>query len=421
MHKVMVLFVTAACCAALTMSASGQECGDANDDGEVSFIDPIMILDHVAISSVPINENAADCDGRVGVTIADAQTLLRYLFASVDERECDGTADYSFAAAPNDVVYLPYMLGIDAGIDSVRLPVRTSLETNTEALYLSLSGATEDWGGYFYPDRIEQQMGTAHQTYQGVWVMFANEIGPFEFDISGERELITIVLYRIQPGVGSIVCQTAPVDAVKRTSVEKGTGDLFVPTIEQYEVASPVTQVNVDPTALSFSATAGGSAHVNRTVTITANQGAVSFDLTVADDWVIIDDYQAGGYTTPVTITVTASASSLVEGTYGSSIDISNPILHQLCLFQALNIYFLCFKACNLFIGRAQNSDVSICLHCFCTSINNRNREGHGITNFTTTHIQSSLQITLRIRHIHSQLVHDGIRSTHHGLIILVQ
>jgi len=312
-------------CVALAPQASAQICGDASGDGQVTLSDPVAIINHVAISGQPIDESTADCDGYGGVTLGDAQTLFKYMFQFIDERDCTPDNTYSFAPAVNDTIFLPQMIDIGANIDSVSLTLIASFEQSTGAFLLPLLGDTSAWGGYFYPKRVEHVNYTYGLRRDNNWLLSGNEPDPAHNNFDGRHEFFTIVLYRHHPGIGSITCESIQISTLLRPYVQKSTGDLLVPVISYQPFAAPVPTVTVDPAALSFIAMAGGWSYTSETISFASDQGIVSFSLETSDDWIVIEDFQAGGYSTPCTITVRCNATTTPMGDYTGSVVVTNP------------------------------------------------------------------------------------------------
>lgn len=310
---------------AVTPALQGQVCGDANESGTLSLADPTRIIDHIAISGVPVDASVADCDGRAGITVSDVQALFRYLFYMENVLDCSASETYSFSPAPNDTIFLPYMTGIDPSIDSVAIPIKVYWEVNTNSLYLPLSGEEADWGGYFYPTAVVlPTIMSMARNIDGAWVVLVNEYSPYE-PIEGYNTSVTLIMRRINPGEATIQCETIALDDLRRPCVGKIDGDLHVPVITTSEVPAPSAHVSVDPASASFVAMAGSWSPTVEEISFESDQGAVSFQLETSDDWLVIEDFQAGGYATPCTVTIRADATMTPIGSYSGSLLITNP------------------------------------------------------------------------------------------------
>ena len=314
---------------ALAPTLHGQECGDASGDGKITLGDPVRIIDYVAISGTPVDETTADCDGRTGVTLQDAQAIFLYLFYDFnpDHLNCTLSGSYSFSPIETDTVFVPSMTDIDESIETISLPLVSYWTENTNCMYLSFQSDWEDWGGYFYLESISSVNGggSGHRA-GGYWAMGANEYTP-DITFDGYQTIFTLNFRRMNPGVATILYQPIEVSDPQPPSVGKTDGDLYTPVFATNALPAPVPQVTVAPTSLSFVARAGSWSQDELTLSFESNLGAVSFylDALTEEGWLVIEDYQGDGYTTPCTVTIKAYAGLVSIGNHQGSIVIYNP------------------------------------------------------------------------------------------------
>jgi len=325
MQRRFPLFILLVVGLACGLPAQAQICGDANDDGTLTIADLVVIINYIGQSAPQeINPAKADCDGRTGITISDAQALARYLFRAEEGLDCSPTGSYSFAPSLADTIFLPSMNSIPDDLDSVFLPMMVSLESNTDAFYVP-TVYSQDGTDAFFLRRIDQR---EYVQAAGASFLFEDSLTFYGTDFSGSaldgyHELFDLVFWRHNPGVVSL--QTAAVNRSSLLSfaVEKD-GDLYTPVIQYYEVAVPVPSVTVSETGLAFTATAGTWSYTTHEVEFVSDSRQVSFNLEVSDDWIAIQDLPAEGLTTPATIVVRLNATELGIGDYSGQISIVN-------------------------------------------------------------------------------------------------
>jgi len=325
MQKRFPLFILLVVGLACGLPAQAQICGDASDDGTLTIADLVMIINYI-VQSAPyeINLANADCDGRTGITISDAQALANYLFRGVEGLDCSPTGSYSFAPSLADTIFLPFMNSIPDDLDSVFMPVMVSLEPNTDAFYVPAI-YSQDGADAFFLRRIDQreyiQVAGADFLLDDSLVFFGTDFSGSALD--GYHEPFDLVFWRHNPGVVSL--QTTAVDRSSPlvVAVEKD-GDLYTPVVQYYEVAVPVPTVTVSETGLAFTAVAGAWSYTTHEVEFVSDSRQVSFNLEVSDDWIVIQDLPAEGLTTPATITVLLDATELGIGNYSGQISIVN-------------------------------------------------------------------------------------------------
>jgi hypothetical protein len=320
--SLLVLVVLGLACG---LPAQAQICGDATDDGTVNIADMVTILEYIGQNSgIAIDLGNADCDGRAGITVSDAQALAKYLFHGVQGLNCSPTGSYSFAPSLADTIFLPFMNSIPDDLDSVFLPMMISLEPNTDAFYVP-TVYSQDGADAFFLRRIDQresiQVAAAEFLLGDSLVFFGTDLSGSALD--GHHEPLELVFWRQNPGVASL--QTAAVNrsSLLAIAVEKD-GDLYTPVIQYYEVPVPVPNVTVSETDLSFTAAAGAWSYTTHEVEFVSDSRQVSFNLEVSDDWIVVQDLPAEGLTTPATIVVLLDATELGIGNYSGQITIVN-------------------------------------------------------------------------------------------------
>jgi hypothetical protein len=317
-----LLIALVVCVIFLAPSALPQVCGDANGNGTVNVSDWAMIMNYMATGS-PIPGTTADCDNRSGITIGDAEAIVRYIFYGEDPLDCSIQSTYSFTSTLNDTVFLPYMLDIPDDLDSVVLPVITSFATDTRAFDISCQVSESNGPGLFELRRIdygENLPGSfAAEFSHNNPVMLATEFYGTNHSFTGRHSYFELVFRRLSSGLAAIDCVEAALMNIWRVSVEKG-GDLYLPVIQYYQVPLPHPIVTADPTPLAMEAKAGYWSTQTYPVTFSSDMVVVSFKLTASASWIAIDEPSSTVYATPATIIVHANASALAAGDYSGQI-----------------------------------------------------------------------------------------------------
>jgi len=303
-------------------------CGDANQSGMVTMIDIVRIYDYVGLGPniVPISASA-DCDNRAGITISDAQTLGLYFFSFENRLDCVIQSSYGFSPSLADTVFLPFMTAIPDGLDSVKLPVITSLAVDTRAFYIPCRGYETNGPGRFQLTRVDAvdvcPLGYGRQVLEDTAVLLGQETDEAHGDLTGRHTYFSMVFKRNQPGLADIACTDVVRSTTLRIAVEKN-GDLFTPVVMYYEVPLPHPVVTASLSSLNITAEAGYWSTLSYQVTFTSDLWPVSFNLATSDGWIVIDDPSPTGYTTPATITVRANASILDPGDYAGQLVVSD-------------------------------------------------------------------------------------------------
>jgi len=334
MHKLFHLVLVILCVAALAAPGWGQVCGDANDDGKTSISDILtmmVVMGHDP--GLPYDSANADCDDRLGLTISDATVVAAHMFWESDLRDCIIQNVYSFAPSSEDTIFVPMITSIPSYITSVSLPIVTSFSGNSYGFYLPLIFDQGAGPGLFTVSDCEGVSGrpfTPYADFADGWdgdtlVVNAFALNPTGLSAEGRDTIAFIHFSRSTPGEAQILPELVERSARWKTSVAKD-GDLYTPVIVYYEVALPVVAATVEPINFALAAMAGKWSFDDVEVAFTSVTAPVSFELQVSDPWIVIDDFQSGGYTTPATITVRADATELTVGDYSGQITIVNPV-----------------------------------------------------------------------------------------------
>ncbi len=321
-----------------------QVCGDANGDGNANIGDIAYILNYTALNGAPpVVPEDAELDHRDGITFSDAATLADYMFWSLAPfpYTCGVTGTYSFAPASSDTVFLPRMLGIPDGIDSVQLPVTTSFETDLRGYYLPLLRTGSGSNDAFSITGIANTNEVAYSSI-GSWiadtlVLFGVDFNRGEF--AGKHNLYTLTYNRVNPGTGDIVTELTDRNALWRYAIEKN-GDLFRPVVVYEDIILAPETLLVSLTELSFTATAGKPSRDTFTVEFTSSSIPISFNLTLTDPWIIVEPLPPEGLVTPATVTVTADATQVGIGNYTGEISIVDLDPPAPTTTDAIDIYF---------------------------------------------------------------------------------
>ena len=301
-------------------------CGDADQDGTVDFGDFATIVNYLSEGG-PYPSASGDCDNRSGITISDAQTVIRYIFCGESPFDCVIQSSYGFSPSLADTVFLPFMAAIPDGLDTVRLPVVTSLAVDTRAFYIPCEVSETNGPGRFQLNRVDEVndwgLGHGSEPSPNTAALVGFETCEHPDSIAGRHTFFNMVFTRSQPGLADIICVAVIRTPTLRIAVERG-GDLYTPVVMYYEVPVPHPTVTASPSSLNMIAEAGYWTKTSYDVTFTSDGAQVSFDLGVSDDWIVIENPSPTGYTTPATITVKANASALILGDYQGQITVSN-------------------------------------------------------------------------------------------------
>jgi hypothetical protein len=234
--------------------------------------------------------------------------------------------DYSFALSEADTVFLPMMSSIPEIYTQVTLPILTSFAENTDAFYFPIAFGAGGGSGQFSTTSVD--ILPEAPPAMGGGILLPDSIVCFgtSFEsggFSGRNEFINVLCIRQTAGPASITSEAYERSSLWKIAVVKD-GDLYTPVIVYREIPVPPPSVAVDPTSIGFTAMAGNFDPTTHDITIEGD-GGVSFELETSDDWIVIQDFQPGGYTTPATITVQGDGTYLGIGDHYGTISIINP------------------------------------------------------------------------------------------------
>lgn len=310
----------------LATSASGQVCGDANANGYVSIGDLSYLTAYLLGGQVASNAQM-DMDDWSGVALGDAVHMISYFFFGGYLPDCEPSHTYSFAPSPNDTVFIPRMTSVPDGIDSVKLPVRASLQPGTRGVmcFLRETGLQSGFA------RTAHVVPSPNWTFGNLVYRNGDYTKPAFFvaadyysnALAGDHELFSLVYERVAPGStgGQIDLESYDIDALVRLSVERN-GDLFVPTVVYYDYIVPPDTLAVSVSSLAFTTAAGRPSKDTMEVTFASSGGPVTFDLVPSASWISLDASTA--LTTPAVVRITANGFNLEQGDYNGEVTIAN-------------------------------------------------------------------------------------------------
>lgn len=314
----------------LAVPATAQMCGDVNGDGSIHIGDVLMLIDGIAHpefqSDGSFHAAEADCDGRAGITMSDVITITDYIFRDNDHRDCSASGTYSLTPAPDDTVFVPYIVDVPGDIDRLDLPVLASVLESTDGVYISLITHGAISGGLFLfgmASSTEESTSnyiavgnTDYPLYETSMFIIETSAGTI---VEPRKSFFELEFHRSSDGVANV----APTEFVRspevRITVEKD-GDLFIPVIVYYEYMLPDPILSVDPTSLEFTAFSGRESSQIYEISFTSTERDVTFDLDISQPWLALDGAPAGPYTTPVSFWVTADATALLPANYAATI-----------------------------------------------------------------------------------------------------
>ena len=329
MKRFMLLVVVCLVILVLSTPVSAQVCGDANGDQQVNLSDMVLIISYLTALGPPDipNEAGADCDGRSGITVGDVTKLSRFFFIDFEEPQCPPTLTYTYAAAPNDTIFIPHWANIPASVDRIEVPIITNFSPNTISVYFCLLEASMGPDAVFEIDSIfiasSDVFGAANADLPGpsdsTYACFSR-YAPGTFD--GVREDMVIIAKRRAPGVGNFVPTVVDRSPSLPTCIARY-DDLVVPVIVYYDYEPEPPTLEVSPTSISMTANSESVSHDTVEVTFTADGLVpVEFTLDWGAAWLNVIDY-TGPLTTPATVHVTADATQLLPDVYTDVIDIT--------------------------------------------------------------------------------------------------
>jgi hypothetical protein len=270
---------------------------------------------------VPAN---ADCDGRVGITISDAMTIGKYLFSVWSDTifHCTPLLPYSMTQSSIDTFFIPYMLNIPDGIDSVSLPVVTYLASGADAYYLPMLKLGAGSGSQFSLTKVTpMSSGNGQNGFLSQDSVFL--VAPDLFqrgNLLGRVTVFVLEYRRVSPGTASIFPQPVDRSELWKPTVARG-GDLVQPVLANSEIIIPAETLKTTPTSLAFSTMAGKVTADSFLVSFTSTSIPFSFNLTTSDPWILLRNLPAGTLTTPASVWVRADATALPIGVYNGQIN----------------------------------------------------------------------------------------------------
>ncbi|MCD6249572.1 MAG: hypothetical protein J7J98_04485 [candidate division Zixibacteria bacterium] len=315
----------------LAVPVAAQECGDANGDGSVNIGDIVMIIDGIMFPDVLLDPDfyitEADCDGRAGITIADAVAIVDYAYRNDDHRDCSAGLTYSMTLSESDTIFIPYINDIPSNVYVVDLPIMMSLSESVEGVYIPLHTDATVTNNQFALTAVDfgpqdgyiSAAAWEYPTAQGDSCMI--QIYELTEDrLAGLRNTYsTMEFTRNGTAIGSIAPTEYLRSSLMRITVERN-GDLFVPVIVFYNVELPDPVLSVDPTSLAFTAESGETPIDTYEINFTSTGQPVTFDLDVSQSWVVLDGDPVGPFTTPASFSVSVDGTTLFPGPHTATI-----------------------------------------------------------------------------------------------------
>jgi hypothetical protein len=326
MRALLTVAIVVMLCLVAPGAVTGQTCGNANGQGIIDLADVSALMSYILYGNPLPNPAYADCDGHEGITMCDVLTITNYLFQSYMDTifDCSQSHAYSMTFNNNDTFYIPYMTNIPDGIDSVSLPLVTTLGPGGIGYSLPLlklgtgSSSNFTYSGMKVIDNSSKLQRTAAQIGDTVTVQVLEFQGPDR--LVGKRTIVALNYKRTAPGVGNLFPQ-----AVDRTFLWSPTvaryKDLTRPYLVSSEIILPPETLKTTPTSLAFSTMAGKVTADSFLVSFTSSSLPISFNLTTSDPWILLRNLPAGPLTTPTSIWVRADATALPIGTYNGQIN----------------------------------------------------------------------------------------------------
>jgi len=309
MKLVKVTVFIALSCLALSGGVSAQVCGDANDNGTITIVDLVTIVNFAAGLPSGINLANADCDGIPGVTISDAAVLSAEVFYANGQLDCTVEGTYSLTPTANDSVYIPIVTDIPADVNAVYLLIASFFSTPANAFYVPI---LENGAGSSNLFQLNTTFG--HESIGGgatflsepnkrvLWGLETFDQGIF----NGRMNLLLLRFDRIYPGVGTIAPEAYDRPTPWLIALARN-NDLYKPVISYHTNTYP-GGLQLSNRDLHFHALSNQISLDTFSVNIIHSPFDVGFKLYSASQWINFD--QSNGVT-PATVTFTADASSL--------------------------------------------------------------------------------------------------------------
>ncbi len=291
------------------------QCGDANNDTNVNIQDLVEIFDHIAgMPSVNYNAVNADCDGITEVTISDAVAVAHNLF-TMSPLDCNVSGSYSFSPSTNDTVFMPRLLSIPDGVDTVDLLIYASLSTPASCYYLPF--LTEGVGSnsvfelsYSYISNLI--LGGFMNNLPDTAILYGVD-ETNAGDLVGTQTLALLRYVRVSTGSGDIAPEIVDRSGALQFAIGRD-GDLVVPVVVYYDAPLPSGNViNATPKTIDLHATVDSPSTDTVLVDFDYINGQMEFRLSPSVPWIDIEGYVNAStiYTTPTSLAITADATGM--------------------------------------------------------------------------------------------------------------
>jgi hypothetical protein len=316
---------------ALTVPVTGQECGNVDGNSQIDVADLSYLVAYLGPGGPGPNAQM-DMDDRMGIALGDVVKLTDYLFIEYPTKsfDCSPSLTYSFAPSPDDTIFVPRLLSVPDGIDLLQLPIRISLQPGAGGVMAYMRQA-EGYAGGFTCEAVRRvsvpgtlAMGVfrnGDKAFPTIMVWREN----LSEGLAGNHQHFTLEYGRVTSGStgADLVIEAFSIDQYMRVCVERN-GDLLTPTVVYYDFQLPPDTLKGSAASLAFTTPAGKVARDTFAVTFTSTGSQVSFDLAASQPWIQLLDLPGGSLTTPLTIRVAVDGTTLPEGNYSGSIDITN-------------------------------------------------------------------------------------------------
>ncbi len=306
-------------------SASGQVCGDINGDGgSVDVSDWVYLIYWLYDGPAPPYPSLADMDGRSGLTIGDVSYFQNYLFEYGPPPDCSGAGTYSYAAAESDTIFLPRLMGIPESVESLVIPIFTSLQTNTVGFYVPAIESAESNGVFRFDSLSVQDGATMNENFGGrtIWGDTLILVATSQYSnslISGVKAYYNTHFTRVASGLGNISFEATDRGDSRRFAVVKDDGDLYIPVVHYLDAMPEFLQAPTDE--LTFAAVRLFPSNDSYDIDITATSGTINWEVETDADWLT---FSSTAGTTPSTLNVTVGEIDMPAGIYTGTISLHN-------------------------------------------------------------------------------------------------